>query len=67
MDIKLQLGNRIRYLRKELNLSQEALAFESGLDRTYICSVENGHRNISIVNVEKISRALNCSVGQLFE
>lgn len=42
MNIKILVGNQIRYLRKKLNMSQETLAFESGLDRTYICSVENG-------------------------
>lgn len=54
MNIKIALGNRIRSIRNSLKLSQESLAFESGLDRTYISSVENGHRNISIINIEKI-------------
>ena len=66
-DIKVLLGNRIRELRKERKLSQEALSFEAGLDRTYICSVENGHRNISIVNIEKIANALNCKISDLFD
>lgn len=67
INIKIIVGNRIRSIRKKSKISQEALAFECGLDRTYICSVENGHRNISIVNIEKISRALNCSIRELFE
>ena len=47
-DIRIKVGNRIRQLRKELLLSQESLAFKAGLDRTYIASVENGKRNLSI-------------------
>ena len=53
-----QIGNRIRELRIEADLSQEKLAFESELDRTYIGSVERGERNISVINLRKISKAL---------
>ena len=67
MDIKILLGNRIKELRKQQNWSQEVLSFEAELDRTYICSVENGHRNISIVNIEKIAKALNCKISDLFD
>ena len=51
-DIRIKVGNRIRQLRKELLLSQESLAFKAGLDRTYIASVENGKRNLSIMSLE---------------
>ena len=50
-DIRIKVGNRIRQLRKELLLSQESLAFKAGLDRTYIASVENGKRNLSIMSL----------------
>jgi transcriptional regulator with XRE-family HTH domain len=53
-----QIGNRIKEFRIEADLSQEKLAFESELDRTYIGSVERGERNISIINLRKISKAL---------
>ena len=53
--IKIKIGNRIKELRKELGLSQEKLANICALDRTYVASVENGKRNISIINLEKIS------------
>ena len=66
-DIKMEVGNRIRQLRKERLLSQEALAFKAGLDRTYIASVENGKRNLSIMSLEKITRALGCSMAEFFE
>lgn len=64
--IKEQVGLRIRDIRKRRNLTQEELAFCSGLDRSYIASVEKGKRNISIVNLEKISKALNVSLAELF-
>ena len=66
-DIKIKVGNRIRQLRKELLLSQEPLAFKAGLDRTYIASVENGKRNLSIMSLEKITVALECSMAEFFE
>ena len=62
-DIKIKVGNRIRQLRKELLLSQESLAFKAGLDRTYIASVENGKRNLSIMSLEKITVALNKQIS----
>jgi len=52
----VQIGNRIRELRIEADLSQEKLAFESELDRTYIGSVERGERNISAINLRKIRK-----------
>lgn len=63
-DIRIKVGNRIRQLRKELLLSQESLAFKAGLDRTYIASVENGKRNLSIMSLEKIIVALDCSMAE---
>ena len=66
-DIRIKVGNRIRQLRKELLLSQESLAFKAGLDLTYIASVENGKRNLSIMSLEKIIVALDCSMAEFFE
>jgi transcriptional regulator with XRE-family HTH domain len=61
----LEIGNRIRDLRVLADLSQEKLAFESELDRTYIGSVERGERNISVINLKKISNALKCKPSYL--
>ena len=66
MDIKEKIGLRIRQLRKEQNLSQEAFADVCELDRTYISSIEKGRRNVSIINLEKIANALNISLSTLF-
>lgn len=67
MDIKEKIGQRIRSLRKELNLSQEALALKSEVDRTYMTDVENGRRNVSVEILEKIIGALEISVKDFFE
>lgn len=65
--IKQKVGARIRELRNDRGLSQEKLALAAELDRTYIASVENGKRNISIVNLEKIIVALNSTFSMFFE
>ncbi|MFA6058664.1 MAG: helix-turn-helix transcriptional regulator [Taibaiella sp.] len=54
MEIQGRIGERIRELRSTLNLTQEALAFKSEVDRTFMNHVENGKRNISIATLEKI-------------
>jgi transcriptional regulator with XRE-family HTH domain len=66
MDIKLKVGQRIRELRHQLELSQEALAYKAEVDRTYMTDVENGRRNISIEILEKIITALEVSFTEFF-
>lgn len=66
MDIKLQVGQRVRELRHKLELSQEALANKAGVDRTYMTDVENGRRNISVEILEKIIKALEVSFSEFF-
>ena len=66
MDIKLLVGKRVRELRNSMGISQEELADLAGLDRTYITSVECGKRNISIVNIEKLTNALQVSLKEFF-
>ena len=58
MDIRIKVGKNVDRIRREKGLSQEELAFESGLHRTYISGVERGVRNPTIVVLEKIARAL---------
>jgi transcriptional regulator with XRE-family HTH domain len=67
MDIKQKVGARIKQLRQEKKLSQEKLSHLCGLDRTYIASVERGKRNISIINLEKITKAVEISFSEFFE
>lgn len=67
MDIKILVGKRVKELRNKLGKSQEELADLAGLDRTYITSVECGRRNISIVNIEKLSNALGVTLRDFFD
>ena len=65
-DVRRRFGQRIRKSRKALRLSQEGFADLCGLHRTYMGGVERGERNISLVNIEKIARALRVSLSGLF-
>lgn len=66
LEIQLTFGARVRDIRRQKNLSQEALALACNLDRTYIGGVERGERNISLLNIQKIADALSISVRELF-
>lgn len=67
MDVKEKIGQRIKHLRELSSMSQKDLAYSADLDRSYIASVENGSRNISIVNIEKIAIALNVTLTEFFK
>lgn len=66
MSIKVEVGKRIRELRNEMGISQEALANKAEIDRTYVTDVENGRRNISIENLEKLVIALQIEFKDFF-
>lgn len=66
VEIKAKIGSRIKELRDIKEMSQKDLAYASDLDRSYIASVENGKRNISIINIEKISSALGVDLKEFF-
>lgn len=66
MHIKLKIGKRIKELREKAEMSQKDLAYTADLDRSYIASIENGQRNVSIVNIEKIAVALGVTLKELF-
>jgi len=67
MDIKQQVGVNIAKIRREQGISQEELAFRSGLHRTYISGVERGVRNPTITVLAEIAVALKVSVSDLVQ
>ena len=67
MTIQQKLGLRIQTLRKERDISQEKFSLSIDMDRTYYASVEAGKRNISICNIEKISKGLGVTLSEFFE
>jgi transcriptional regulator with XRE-family HTH domain len=62
-----KLGKRVRELRTKAGLTQERLAELTGLHRTYIGSVERGERNVSLLNLIRIARALKSRVSILVD
>lgn len=65
-DIKHAFGKNLRRIRMEKKISQETLAFLSGIDRTYVSGIERGKRNVSLVNIKRIAVALNVDIKELF-
>ncbi|MFA5806612.1 MAG: helix-turn-helix transcriptional regulator [Melioribacteraceae bacterium] len=66
-EVLKKFADRVRELRIKKNLSQEKLGELSELHRTYIGMVERAERNISLKNIQKIARALNVRLEDLFE
>lgn len=66
-DPKVLFGRRLRELRARKSWSQEHLAFEAGLDRTYIGGIENGKRNVSLVNICGLAKALGTTPSDLID
>jgi len=58
-------GNRVKEERLKLNLSQETLAERAGLHRTYIGMIERAEKNITLVNMSKIAKALDMNLAEL--
>lgn len=58
-------GEKVRQIRKEKGLSQEALADLAGIDRSYMGHIERGDQNITLTKIYQISEALRVSVSDL--
>jgi len=67
MNVAEKLGARIQKLRTERGLSQEELADQSGLHRTYISHIERGSRNITVVGLCKVAKGLKLTPSELME
>ena len=66
MNIKDKVGQRIKELRNDLEISQEALGLKADVDRTYVTDVENGRRNVSVEILERLIKALGVSIAEFF-
>lgn len=64
-EILAAFGAKVRELRLEKNLSQEELAHLADLHRTYIGMIERAEKNITLLNIEKIAKALETSLSDL--
>jgi transcriptional regulator with XRE-family HTH domain len=67
MDVRRRVGLNVKRFRAERGLSQEELAFECGLHRTYVSGVERGVRNPTVVVLEKIAKSLKVATSLLLE
>ena len=67
MDIRRQVGLNVQKLRRERGWSQEELAFESGLHRTYISGIERGARNPTVLVIDQLATSLKVSPARLLE
>ncbi len=65
MSIKEKFGEKVKVLRLKKGWSQERLALTANLDRTYIPSIESGKRNVSLIVIEKIAKALEVEIFEL--
>ncbi|MFN0135684.1 MAG: helix-turn-helix domain-containing protein [Phycisphaerae bacterium] len=64
-EIKRWVGAKVRELREAKGWSQEELGFKSGLHRNYVGGIERGERNVAIVNVAKLAKALGVRPSEL--
>lgn len=67
MNLKEEFGQKIKSLREQKKFSIEYLANIANIDRTYISDIEKGKRNVSLLIIEKLSKALDVSIQDLFD
>jgi len=65
-DVRIRFGKEVRRRRHKLGVSQEEFAHMCGLDRTYVGGIERGERNVALVNIERIAKALKLTLRELF-
>jgi transcriptional regulator with XRE-family HTH domain len=66
-DIRERFGFAIKTRREELDMTQEDLAEEAGIHSTYVSDIERGSRNVSLINIERLAKALRMTISVLFE
>ena len=65
-DIRERFGFAVKARREELNLTQEGLADKAGIHRTYLSDIERGSRNVALINIERLAKAMSMSLSELF-
>lgn len=65
--VQKAFGNRLRELREEQCLTQEELAHQAGLNRTYIGDIERGEKNITLGSMNKLAKALGIKLRDFFD
>lgn len=63
----VQFGQRVREIRKDRGLSQEAFAALAGVDRSYMGQIERGEQNVSLTKIYQIAKVLNVEIIELFK
>jgi transcriptional regulator with XRE-family HTH domain len=66
-EILKKFGERVRDLRKQKDISQEELAHKADLHRTYIGMIERAEKNLTLLNIERIAKALKVNISELFK
>ena len=64
-EVLVRFGNRVQELRKQRGMTQEQLADAASLHRTYIGMIERAEKNITLINIEKVARALKVKIEEL--
>ena len=67
MNLSERFGGRVREARKALNFSQEELASISGVNRSHMGEIERGQTSPTLITIDRIDTALNCSIAQLMD
>lgn len=65
--VLVKFGNRVRLFRRAAGLSQEQLADLAEIHRTYLSGIERGERNVSLINIARLAKALKVTTSQLME
>jgi transcriptional regulator with XRE-family HTH domain len=63
----IKFGSHLKHLRLQKSFSQEQLALKADMDRTYISGIERGRRNVSLINIFKLAKALDIPATQLLD
>lgn len=67
LNINVEMGKRIEYLRKQKKFTQEELAFRSNINKNYLCDIEKGRRNPTLIILSKIANGLEITLEELFK